>query len=265
MWFEYGDRSVVSLGVHPTAFDRVRSIGLGVAAASMILVPTLGPVVAGTEEGAEEFDTEITPPRYAFAIWAPIFAGVAVNAVQHTARPARPVNRHTGWWLAAAYAANTAWSIAAQSGRFRRTPFILPVAAGLAFVGYRRAQGEEASVSSRIVANSTGLLFGWTSVASVVNAFAVPGGGRPSTTTRAGRTLARLAVVAAAAGISTIIGASRHGRASVAAASGWALATSAADPRRRVATRLTNLLGSALIARSAVSTSARRRTKRRSR
>lgn len=231
----------------PTAADRIRSICMGASAAAMILVPTLGPIVVGTEEGAEDFDTEITPPSYAFTIWAPIFAGVATNAIQHAAHPSTAVNRSTGWWLTAAYNANTAWSLAAQSNRFRYTPFILPAAACLALIGHRRAQKVELHGADRIVVHSSGLLLGWTSVASVVNAFATAQRGRHDTTTRTGRRFARYALASAVAGISAVIGTSRYGHTSIAAASGWALATNATNPERTKQTRLFNAAGTALV------------------
>ncbi|MDG4833660.1 hypothetical protein O7627_30765 [Solwaraspora sp. WMMD1047] len=115
-------------------------------------MPTLGPLLAGTEEGAEAYDTEITPPDYAFAIWGPIFAASAANAIQQ-AIPANRVaatNRRSGWWLAGAYSANAAWSLAAQSGRFRWTPYLLPVATGLAAQAYRRQQAEQPADAQRI-------------------------------------------------------------------------------------------------------------------
>ncbi|MDR8020005.1 hypothetical protein [Nesterenkonia aerolata] len=237
----------MTLATRPTATDRIRSICMGASAAAMILVPTLGPVIAGTEEGAEDFDTEITPPGYAFTIWAPIFAGVAANTIQHAARPATEINRRTGWWLTAAYSANIVWSLAAQSDRFRYTPLILPIAAGFALIGHRRAQSVELHGTDRIVSHISGLLFGWTSVASVVNAFAIGHRGRGSTTKRTSRKLARYALAGAAAGISAIIGTSRHGHTSIAAASGWAMATNAANPERTKHTRVINAACAALV------------------
>lgn len=216
--------------VPTTPADRARRLVLAASAAALILAPTLG-----SDEGFEDFDTEITPPDYAFAIWGPIFAGVAVNALQQAANPTAAVNRRTGWWLSASYSTNVLWSVAAQSHRYRYTPFLLPVAAGLAGTAYARTQTESGSGTA---AYSTGLLFGWTSVAAIVNAFAL----RP----RSG-TAAPLAVVGGAAALSAVIAASRHSYTSIALAGGWALATSAANPSRRTRTRLLSAAGAALI------------------
>jgi hypothetical protein len=87
--------------------------------------------------------------------------------------------------------------LAAQTGRFRYTSAILPVAAGLAGCAYQRLQqGEPRTVAS----TSTGLLLGWTSVASVVNVFATRRRGRLAPTTATGRGAATVAVLGAAAG-----------------------------------------------------------------
>jgi hypothetical protein len=232
----------------PTPADRFRTAAVCASAAAMILVPTLGPILAGTEEGAEEFDTEITPPAYAFTIWGPIFAAAAVNAVQHARNSTAPLNRRTGWWLTGAHTANMLWSVAAQADRFRYTPFVLPIAAGLAAVAHRRAQAERPDGAERLVANSSGLLFGWTAVASVVNAFAVQRRGRFATTTEPGRTSARLAVTGAAAALSAIVTTSRYGFTSVGLAGTWALATSAANAERTPRTRQVSAAGAAAIA-----------------
>ncbi|MET0965031.1 MAG: hypothetical protein ABWZ02_01465 [Nakamurella sp.] len=232
--------------------EMVRVVAVGASAAAMILVPTVGPVVAGTEEGASEFDSEITPPDYAFVIWGPIFLATAANALQHAADPTAPINRSTGWWLAGAYGANAAWSVAAQTNRFRYTPFILSVAAALAGNGYRRAQTVDARGARKLVPISSGLLFGWTSVAAVVNAFSVGRNGNPVTSTRTGRNAARLAVAGAASALTAVVTASTRGYTSVAVAGTWALATSSTDRRRTIGTRL--ISGTAAAALAATTT-----------
>lgn len=228
--------------------DRIRSVCLGVSAGAVILVPTIGPLIAGTEEGAEEYDTDITPPDYAFTIWGPIFALTAANAVQHALNPSASINQRSGWWLSGAYTANTAWSIAAQSGRFRYTPFILPLAAALAGIAYSRTQGPSPRGGERLVSHSSGLLFGWISVASLVNIFAVQKGGTFAPTSRPGRTAARVGIACAAPALSAIIARSRHGYGSVSAAGIWALGTNAANSQRTFRTRQISAAGAVLIA-----------------
>ncbi|WP_305788299.1 hypothetical protein [Symbioplanes lichenis] len=250
----------------PTSSDRLRATVLGASTAALVLVPTLGPVLAGTEEGADDFDTDITPPSYAFAIWGPIFASSAAGTIQHLTRPADPVNRRHGWWLAGAHATNALWSLAAQSGRFRYTAAILPVAAGLAAQAHRRLQPERGEdVPARaagIAPHSTGLLLGWTAVASVVNVFAVRRRGRLAATTRTGRSAAAGAVLAAAGVLSAAVAAEKRGYVAIAAASGWALTTSALNPERTVRTRRANALGAALVIGTAAVKLARARAAR---
>ncbi|GAB3536149.1 hypothetical protein GCM10027403_15910 [Arthrobacter tecti] len=231
-----------------TTADRLRSAALGVSAAAMVLVPTLGPIIAGTQEGAQELDTEITPPNYAFTIWAPIFAAVAGNAIQHAINPTAGINRRTGWWLTGAYSANSVWSIAAQSGRFRYTPFILPVAATLAGVAHRKTQHSKPDRWQNLATHSTGLLLGWTGVAAVVNVFATRRHGRLAPTTQTGKATAQSAVAGAAATLSVVIATARHGYTSIASAGAWALVTNAANPERTSRTRLIGATGATLIA-----------------
>ncbi|WP_306209638.1 hypothetical protein [Actinoplanes sp. RD1] len=233
---------------NPTPSDRLRATVLGASTAALVLVPTLGPVLAGTEEGADDFDTDITPPSYAFAIWAPIFASSAAGTIQHLARPAAPINRRHGWWLAGAHAANALWSLAAQSGRFRYTAVILPVATGLAAQAHRRLQAPDPARAASIAPHSTGLLLGWTAVASVVNVFAVRRRGRLAATTRTGRSAAAGAVLAAAGVLAATVAAKRRGYVAIAAAGAWALTTSALNPERTARTRRADALGAALIA-----------------
>jgi hypothetical protein len=240
--------------------DRLRCAALGVSTAAMVLVPTLGPVLAGTEEGAEAYDTDITPPNYAFAIWAPIFVSNAVGTIQHLAHPTDGANRRHGWWLAGAHAANAAWSVAAQSGRFRYTAAILPVAAALAAGAHRELQRGDGGRG--VAPHSTGLLLGWTGVASVVNVFAVrrrgpvrpgrpdrpdrQGGAAPASPPSATDPL--FPVVGASAILAAVVATSRRGYVAVAAAGGWALATNALNSRRPRYARLANALGATVLA-----------------
>ncbi|WP_203718696.1 hypothetical protein [Asanoa siamensis] len=216
----------------------------------MILVPTLGPLLAGTEEGAREYDTDITPPDYAFAVWAPIFASSAVGTIQHLADPTSAANRRHGWWLAGAHAANAAWSVAAQSGRFRYTAAILPVAATLAARAHRGAQH-----GGGVAPHSTGLLLGWTGVASVVNVFAV-------LPTRRRRAIQAGAVVGASAALAAAVATSRRGYVAIAAAAGWALTTNALNSARPPYARLANALGATVLAATTAAKLRRDRVRR---
>lgn len=238
------------LDAQPTKADLIRSAVLGTSTAALVLVPTLGPVLLRTEEGAEEFDTEITPPDYAFVIWAPIFAASAANAVQQ-AMPANrvsPVNRQSAWWLSAANVTNAAWSVAAQTGRFRWTALILPVATGFAAQAYRRIQHEYPSDAQRIAPYSTGLLLGWTSLASVINLFAVMREGPFASGTRLGRAASVLALITASSAVSAAVATSDRGYVALGGASFWGLATSALNTKRAGSVRLASAVGALLAA-----------------
>ncbi len=237
-------------GERPRWSDRIRSIAMAASTAAFILTPTLGPVVAGTGEDVEEYDTDITPPRYAFVIWAPIFAAAATNAAQHLTRQTASINRRTGWWLTGAYAVNAAWSVTVQSGRFQVTPYILPPAAALTAVGYFKAQGEAAG-RERLVPHNAGLLLGWTSVASIVNFFAAQRLSCSTATSTKGRKAARGTILAAASGLAAVIISSKHGYISLATTSAWAFITNAANPRRTFRSRAVNAVaGGAIVATS---------------
>lgn len=240
--------------------DLARSIALGTTAAAVVGVPTLGPLVLGTRESAERYDTAITPPGYAFAVWAPIFAGIAANAAQ-AALPGRsglPENRGTGWPLAGAYALNAAWSVASQSNRFGYTPVLLPAAVVLTEVAYRRLQKAGTPGKESIASVSTGLLLGWTGLAATVNLSAgtqLLGADATSGPSVVGSTLAALG---AAGALAAIVGRSRRGHLSLAAASTWGLLTTAADARRTATARIGTATGAAAILSATVAKALRR-------
>ena len=119
--------------------DNFRSFALASSCAAFVAVPCLG-ALFGRGEQTERYDTVITPPDYAFAVRGPVFAGCVASTVAQCLPGGRgdPMSRRTGWPLAGAYAANTAWSIAAQSGRFALTPALLPVATAFAAAAHGR-------------------------------------------------------------------------------------------------------------------------------
>jgi hypothetical protein len=107
-------------------------------------------------------------------------------------------------------------------------------------VAHRRLHAPDPEGGAPIAPQSTGLLLGWTSVASVVNVFAVR--------RIASRTAAASAVLGAAGAVTAAIATSRRGYVAVAAASGWALATSALNRERAGSIRAANALGATVIA-----------------
>jgi hypothetical protein len=153
------------------AEDKLRSWALAAACAGFVGIPNVGALI-GRGEQTRRYDTVITPPDYAFAVWAPIFAGCVASTIAQCRSGERdqPASRRTGWPLAGAYAINAAWSLAAQSGRFALTPALLPVATACAATAHVRLQRFGTPTPAAAVTSfSTALLLGWTALAGVVN------------------------------------------------------------------------------------------------
>jgi hypothetical protein len=202
----------------------------------------------------------ITPPDYAFVVWAPIFAGCAMSTIGQCLPSGRrhPVSRRSGWPLAGAYALNTAWSLAAQSDRFMATPFLLPAAAAFAATAHLRLQRVTTTTAwTAITPASTGLLLGWTALASTVNIAAarIASG----TIRTAPRTVAASAagLVAASTALAAGVARSRRGALPFASASGWGLLTTALTSSRPRGVRMAAAVGATMIAVAAASTVAR--------
>ena len=217
-----------------TRTDLLRRGVLGTAAAAQTLVPTLGPRLTGRDEGTDRYDTDITPPDYAFAVWGPIFAVTLADAVRQAA--GKPGGAAVMWPLAGAYVLNTAWSATAQARRFRATPPILAAEVACAATAYRRLQKEPSA--SALTAGATGLLLGWTALAATVNAIAARR--RPTSPSVA----AGSAAAVAAAVCATVLS-SRRGYVPLAAATAWGLGTTALTSHRPAVVRAVAGLGTA--------------------
>ncbi|WP_430785375.1 hypothetical protein [Actinoplanes sp. G11-F43] len=221
--------------------DVARSWALAGACTAFVAIPNLG-ALFGAGEQTERYDTAVTPPDYAFAVWAPIFAGCVASTVGQCRDGGRhgPTARLVGWPLAGAYLVNAAWSLAAQTGRFAATPYLLPVAAGLAGVAHRRLQDAPPEPGLLAVTPvSTGLLLGWTTLASAVNVVAARADrDRPAVVTAATGGLLAVAAV-----VSAVVARSRRGGPAVALASAWGLGTLAGSRRRAATVRTAAALG----------------------
>lgn len=224
--------------------DRLRSVALGAACAGFVAVPTLGPVLTGGEQ-SRRHDTVITPPDYAFTIWAPIFAGCLLSTVQQCRAEGRtdPVSRGTGWPLAGAYATNAAWSVAAQT-RFELTPFLLPVATAFTAAAQARLQHLPAVTrTARTTSESTGLLLGWTALASTVNLAA---GARllgVEQTSRRTVWASSVALLGASGLLAGLAASSRNGTQALATSAAWGLLTTATTAHRPLVVRVAAALG----------------------
>lgn len=127
---------------------------------------------------------------------------------------------------------------------------LLPAATGAAGVAYRRLQRRGGPET--IPAVSTGLLLGWTSLASVVNLSAATRLAGADPTSRRSVALSALGSAFAAAALTGVIARSRRGFIALAASSAWGLTTTATDRRRPTLTRIGAALGAASIVGSAV-------------
>lgn len=232
--------------------DRVRTAVLAGSCAAFVGVLTLLPLFGVGGEDADHLDTEITPPGYAFAVWAPIFLANAANAAHGLAHPADEVHRRSDWWVSAAYLGNAVWSVLAQFAGFRGTDVVLPASAACAAMGHRRVQVVQIDGASRITPAAIAALLGWTSVASVVNVFALRDQGPLSRHTPTGRAAARIAVLLAAVPLGAAVATSWHGGVAIATTSGWAFGTSALDPRRRLITRVATGIAAGVVCAAAL-------------
>lgn len=226
--------------------DRDRTLALAGSCAALIAVPNLGALL-GRGEQTDRYDTAITPPDYAFAVWAPIFAGCAASTVGQCLPAGRtdPMSRRTGWPLAGAYAVNAAWSLAAQTGRFALTPYLLPAAAALAATAHIRLQSApRATGLLAITPASTGLLLGWTTLASAVNIVAA----RADRTAPPVTAAATAGLIALSAGVAAVVARSRRGGRAIALATGWGLGTLAGMRSRPRFVRRAAALGAVAVA-----------------
>ncbi|GIE36939.1 hypothetical protein Ait01nite_099840 [Actinoplanes italicus] len=230
--------------------DRLRSLVLAGSCVAFVATPTLGALI-GEGEQTRRYDTVITPPDYAFAVWGPIFAGCLASTVVQCLPGGRsdPVSRRAGWPLIGAYAVNTAWSLAAQRDRFELTPYLLPVATACAAVAHIRLQGTRPRTGwASATPASTGLLLGWTALASTVNIAA--GAVAAGTDRTAPRTVTASAIglLAASAAVAAGVAVSRRGGTTLALASAWGLLTTAATRGRPRSIRLAAAAGATAIA-----------------
>lgn len=221
--------------IETTALDRVRVLAVLATATTQVLLPLAGTRLGLRPNGevSSRHPTPITPPDGAFTIWLPIFASCTASAIIAAlpGHAGREVHRRTGWYLAGAYAATTAWSYLEQSERFTATAFVLPLVVAAAGAAHARLQTTTPTGTDRLVAISTGLLTGWTALAAAVNVAAVLASrGADLSTPRATTALAG-AVLSVAASVSAAVGRSRRGGMPLAAATSWGLATLAATTR----------------------------------
>ena len=124
---------------------------------------------------AQENRSLILPASYAFSIWGPIFILCGLYAL-YQAQPAQRENstfRAIGWWTAAAFVANGAWTYAFTNRQFILAQVIIFAGflfAGGAYLSFTRAESGNriSNVDKWIVGPALGLLFGWLTAANIV-------------------------------------------------------------------------------------------------
>jgi hypothetical protein len=124
---------------------------------------------------AQENHSLILPASYAFSIWGPIFILCGLYAL-YQALPAQRENstfRAIGWWAAAAFVANGAWTHAYTNRQFILAQVIIFAGflfAGGAYLSFTRAETSNriSNVDKWIVGPALGLLCGWLTAASIV-------------------------------------------------------------------------------------------------
>ncbi|HET7228421.1 MAG TPA: hypothetical protein VFJ16_00325 [Longimicrobium sp.] len=160
----------------PGGRDRLRQ-GLNVVlAVTQMVTPYLARATGVGVPIQEQFSTPtwVTPAGYAFSIWGPIFIASLAYAV-YQARPGRradPLLRRVGWLTAAAFAACTAWAVAAQLQAVWLTVPLIAVITGTLVAALVRVAGwrEPLALPERwLVAAPLGVYAGWVTVATVAN------------------------------------------------------------------------------------------------
>lgn len=216
-----------------TSADRWRTGALLSANVAQIAAPALLARLGGREiaELSGENPSVITPPGYAFAVWGPIYLATTTASVMSVRAAATDEQRRHGWWLVGAYGALVAWAQVTQNGRYAAGPPVLALAASLTGTAHAQLQQPAESPAGRASSISTGMLLGWSGVATLVNASSAATSlgvdpDAPAVVRGSAGLLAAGAIAATAA-----VASSRRGALPLASTIGWALVTIAASPR----------------------------------
>lgn len=219
--------------------DRLRVRANILFAALQIGVPALGYAgVLGRMQGAQfqTAKTPLVPAGYAFAIWGPIYLGLAIYAFEQ-ARPSlrsEPGLRRIGALSAAAMAANAVWSALAQlEAPLWVLSVVILIGAGVALGAVDRLYRQQAlsGLSRWRVGLPLAALAGWITVASAANiSVALQDLGLATLASRQGQALLLLGVAGLVA-ITVLI--REHAPAGYLATVAWALiALAVADATR---------------------------------
>ena len=236
------------------ASDRLRQVGVTLAevvcvVGTLVGVGVLGTPVAESSSGALAADaTLLAPAGPAFAIWTPIYLGLAGYTVWQwlPTQTREPRHRAIGWLAAASMVLNAGWLLVTQQGWIWASVVVMAaLVVSLGLLVRRLEEHPSYGHGETVLVDGTfGLYLGWVTVAACANVTAAlvasgvdPGGYAAQ--------LAAVVVLAVAAGIGVLLARRLGGRWAVAVAMAWGLGWIAWG-------RLTDEPGSAVVALAAV-------------
>jgi hypothetical protein len=218
----------------PLPSDRARQATVTAAGVTCLLGTLVGlgllggPGVAGSSGGALAADaTLLAPASPAFAVWTPIYLGLAAYTVwQWLPAQATDVrHRRTGWLAAASMVLNAAWLVVTRAGWLAVSVLVMAALVGcLGVLVARLEQHPSYGTGEAVVVDGTfGAYLGWVCVAACANVTAalVAAGLDP---VRPLADVLAVLVVAAATGVGVWLARRLGGRWAVGAALAWGLA-----------------------------------------
>jgi hypothetical protein len=242
----------------PLPSDRARQVAVTVAEVLCVLGTLVGLGVLGTRVedssgGALAADaTLLAPAGPAFAIWTPVYLGLAGYTVWQWLPEQATDRRHraVGWLAALSMLLNAGWLLVTQQGWiWVSVAVICALAATLGVLVARLGRHPSYGVGEALLVDGTfGLYLGWVSVATCANVTAalVASGVDLGTT---GNAVAAVVVLAVVAVLGRWFAARLGGRWAVAMAMAWGLAWIAWG---RLAAEPTSVLVAAAAAAAAV-------------
>ena len=222
--------TLTSTDVEPA--DRLRQAAVTVAevfcvVGTLVGVGVIGTRVAESSGGALAADaTLLAPAGPAFAIWTPIYLGLAGFTVYQwlPAQTREPRHRAIGWLAAASMLLNAAWLLVTQQDWIWVSVVVMAALVGTLGLLVRRLQEHPSYGHGEtvLVDGTFGLYLGWVAVAACANVTAAlvssgvdPGGYVAQ--------LAAVVVLAVAAGVGVLLARRLGGRWAVATAMAWGL------------------------------------------
>jgi hypothetical protein len=212
--------------------DRLRQAAVTVAelfcvVGTLVGVGVLGTRVAESAGGALAADaTLVAPAGPAFAIWTPIYLGLAGFTVFQwlPTQTAEPRHRAIGWLAAASMVLNAAWLLVTQQDWIWVSVLVMAALVLTLGVLVRRLEEHPSYGHGEtvLVDGTFGLYLGWVAVAACANVTAalVASGVDPGGLVAE---LAAVAVLAVAAGVGVLLARRLGGRWAVAVAMAWGL------------------------------------------